>query len=137
MPGGLGHDAFVADLRVIEAHRRVIDEGPVDVGEIHFLDQLVGRAREAEDARAIGAERAIAVEELQLACGRHFAGSQLWLDTSTVEPLAHRLVCRLEHDRIAEPLATVASGLAIVENAVQKVIHLGRVDGAVVVGVFG
>ena len=64
-PRGLLHDQLVADDRVVEAHRRVVDEGPADVGEVHLLDQFGGRPRKAEDSRSVGAERAVAVEERQ------------------------------------------------------------------------
>ena len=53
------HDAFVAHRRMVEPHRRVIDQGLLDIGEIHLLDQFVGGPREAKHARAVGAERAI------------------------------------------------------------------------------
>ena len=57
--GRLGHHALVADGWVIEPHGRVVDEGPLDVGEVHLFEQFVGRACEAEDARAVGAEAAL------------------------------------------------------------------------------
>src|SRR5207237_910284 len=103
----LAHDQLVADGGVVEAHGGVIDEGLLDVGEVHLREQLAGRPREAKHSRAVRAERTVAVEELQVSrhCGQPFKNAP-----ATLRKRAARSSTSFRPSRIVTPKAELRPG---------------------------